>query len=74
MNTNFMHFHTMFFYRIKDSMIICCCNNDIKEDFLRGFGWPIFFYVFWIMVFFPLSPFFNECNDLEVHISNLSFP
>jgi hypothetical protein len=27
-----------YFYRIKDSMIICCCNFDIKEGFLRGFG------------------------------------
>jgi hypothetical protein len=27
-----------YLYKIKDSMIICCCNIDIKEEFLRGFG------------------------------------
>ncbi len=63
-----------YLYKIKDSMIICCCNIDIKEEFLRGFGWPIFSMYFELWFSFPLSPFFSECKDLEVHISNLSSP
>jgi len=56
MNMDFMHFHIMSFFLIKDSMIILCDNIDIKENFLKKIDDQIFLcilnYDFFIESFF----------------------
>ncbi len=54
-------------------MIIWCDNIDTKEFFSTRLKDQIFLCTL-NYGFFPLSPFFNESNNLESHISNLNYP
>jgi len=53
-------------------MIISCDNIDIREDFLKGF-WRPNFSMYFELLFFPIK-FFSRSNNLEAHMSSLSFP
>jgi hypothetical protein len=52
-------------------MLIWCGDIDLRKTFEKILMTKIF-YVFWIMVFFSLSPFFSESNNLKAHILDWS--